>query len=257
MQTLTVSIIQAELHWQDAQRNRSNFASAITSIDQQTDLIILPEMFTTGFTMEAQSNAEKMDGATVDWMRETAASSGANICGSLIIQEQDSFYNRFVSASPDGAIAHYDKRHLFRLAGEHEYFSPGTRHRTFEINGFTICPMICYDLRFPVWSRNRQNYDLLIYVANWPSPRHQAWETLLRARAIENLSYVVGVNRVGVDGNDLRYDGGSCIVDSFGNDLQNLQSSSGIATATLDLQQLAAYRKRFAFHKDADDFEIS
>ena len=256
MQTLTVSIIQAELHWHDAARNRAQFEGLIQSIHQSTDLVVLPEMFTTGFTMDAATYAEKMDGVSVAWMTETASTTNASICGSLIIEDDGNYYNRFVNASPSGEIHTYDKRHLFRLADEQHHFSAGTTRTTFELNGFRICPMVCYDLRFPVWSRNKGDYDLLLYIANWPSPRQSAWDALLRARAIENLSYVVGVNRNGVDGNDLPYTGGSCIVDFMGADLANMGDRSGIATAELDKHALVKFRDRFAFDKDADEFTV-
>jgi omega-amidase len=256
MQTLSVSIIQAELHWHDPERNREQFAVAIQSIDQPTDLIVLPEMFTTGFTMEADAHAEDMDGKSIAWMREMAVASNASICGSLIIEEDGKHYNRFVQVPPQGDLTTCDKRHLFRLADEQHHFAAGTERVTFELNGFRICPMVCYDLRFPVWSRNRSDYDVLLYVANWPSRRHFAWETLLRARAIENLSYVVGVNRNGIDGNELPYIGGSCVVDFLGADLADLQDQNGIATVTLDKQAISAFRERFAFDKDADEFTL-
>lgn len=256
MPTLNVSIVQADLHWHDAGKNRDQFSTAIQSIEEQTDLIVLPEMFTTGFSMDAPSLAEPMDGETVVWMKEIANDRKSAICGSLIISEGEKFFNRFICVEPNGSMTTYDKRHLFRLADEHNHYAQGNEIQTFELNGFRICPMICYDLRFPVWSRNRDNYDLLLYVANWPSRRHNAWATLLRARAIENLSYLAGVNRIGLDGNDLPYIGGSAIIDYLGNDLADLGDQQGTATATLDLDALQEFRDRFAFHKDADDFSI-
>lgn len=256
MQTLTVSIIQAELFWHDASRNREQFASAIKSIEDPTDLIVLPEMFTSGFTMDAANNAETMDGKTLVWMREMAVASNASICGSLIIEENGKYYNRFVHMPVSGDPATYDKRHLFRLADEQLHFAPGNARIIFELHGFRICPMVCYDLRFPAWCRNHNDYDLLIYVANWPSRRHFAWETLLRARAIENMSYVIGVNRNGVDNNQLPYKGGSSIIDYLGADLANLQDQNGLVSATLDKASLLKCREQLAFHKDADDFTI-
>lgn len=256
MQSLTVSIIQAELHWHAADRNRDQFAAAIESIENRSDLIVLPEMFTSGFTMDAASNAETMDGKTLVWMREMALASNASICGSLIIEEDGKFYNRFVHMPASGDATTYDKRHLFRLANEQQHYSPGSKRVTFEINGFRICPFICYDLRFPAWCRNRDDYDLLIFVANWPSRRQVAWDTLLRARAIENMSYLIGVNRNGVDGNKLPYAGGSSVIDFLGADLANLHDTTGIASATLDKAALIECRKQLAFHKDADDFTI-
>jgi predicted amidohydrolase len=189
-------------------------------------------------------------------MKEMAAEKNASVCGSLIIAENDKFYNRFICVDPGGQEAAYDKRHLFRLAGEQHHFTAGDKTISFEINGWRICPMVCYDLRFPVWSRNRNNYDLLLYVANWPSRRHYAWESLLRARAIENLSYVVGVNRTGADGNDIPYTGGSAIIDYAGQELANLKDQTGIVSKTLDIAALEKFRERFAFHEDADDFSI-
>jgi predicted amidohydrolase len=233
------------------------FAERIESIADSTDLIVLPEMFTTGFSMDAPSLAEAMAGDSVCWMREMAQSKGASICGSLIIEDDGEFFNRFFCVAPDGSQTTYDKRHLFRLADEHNHYAQGNDLVTFELNGFRIRPMVCYDLRFPVWSRNRGNYDLLIYVANWPSRRHHAWATLLRARAIENLSYTVGVNRVGTDGNDLPYAGGSAIIDYLGHELADLGNTDSIATASLDLGKLVEFRDRFAFHKDADNFSLA
>ena len=256
MPTLSVTIVQADLHWHDAKKNRDMFSAAIRNIEDQTDLLVLPEMFTTGFSMDAPTLAEPMDGETVAWMRETAASSNAAICGSLIIIDGDKYFNRFICIEPGGSVNTYDKRHLFRLADEHSHYAPGNVIQTFELKGFRICPMICYDLRFPAWSRNRGNYDLLLYVANWPSRRHNAWATLLRARAIENLSFLAGVNRVGQDGNDLPYAGGSAIIDYLGNDLADLGDQPGTATATLDLDALTNFRERFAFDKDADEFAL-
>jgi omega-amidase len=257
MSALTVTVVQADLLWHDAAGNRAHFTKVIDGLPEPSDLIVLPEMFTTGFSMDAPGLAEPMDGESVSWLRDVAASSGASVCGSLIITENQRYFNRFVCASPGGDLQCYDKCHLFRLANEQNHYAAGTELLTFDLNGFRICPLVCYDLRFPVWSRNRDAYDVLIYVANWPSRRHHAWETLLRARAIENLSYVIGVNRTGTDGNDIPYDGGSSIIDYLGADLANLGDREGIASATLDSAKLTAFRERFAFHKDADNFTIS
>jgi len=256
MQALTVSIVQANLHWHDASKNREQFSNILHKLEDHTDLIVLPEMFTTGFTMDAAPHAELMDGVSVSWMKEMAAEKNASVCGSLIIADNDKYYNRFICVDPGGQEESYDKRHLFRLADEQLHFAAGNKSMIFEINGWRICPMVCYDLRFPVWSRNRDNYDLLLYVANWPSRRHYAWESLLRARAIENLSYVVGVNRTGVDGNDIPYTGGSAIIDYAGEELLNLDRATSVATRALDFDSLQKFRDRFAFHKDADDFSI-
>ena len=256
MSTLNITIVQADPVWHDAAANRDLFAKKITNIDAPTDLIVLPEMFTTGFSMDAPALAETMDGPSVDWMRQRAQDASSAVCGSLIIEDDGDFYNRFICTMPDGVLVTYDKRHLFRLADEHMHYAAGRSLTTFELNGFRICPLICYDLRFPVWSRNRDDYDVLLYVANWPSARHNAWTTLLRARAIENLAFLAGVNRIGNDGNDLPYSGGSAIIDYLGNDLADLGSDAASASADLDLNELRRFRKRFAFDKDADIFEL-
>ena len=257
MSTLNVTIVQADLLWQDAAGNRQNFTSVIEDLLEPTDLIVLPEMFTTGFSMDAPVLAETMDGDSVTWMRDMAASSNAAICGSLIIADNQQYFNRFICVSPAGDLQCYDKRHLFRLADEQSHYAAGAELLTFDLQGFRICPMVCYDLRFPVWSRNRGLYDLLLYVANWPDRRHHAWATLLRARAIENLSYVAGVNRTGTDGNNISYSGGSSIIGFLGEDLANLGDHAGTVSVELDLEKLRAFRERFAFHKDADSFAIT
>lgn len=257
MSALDVTIVQADLHWHDASSNCAYFEEVINGLENPGDLIVLPEMFSTGFTMEAQTQAERWNGPSVKWMRRIAAERGTCLCGSLIIEDNGHFYNRFILMRADGSHSLYDKRHLFRLAGEHRHYSAGSELIAFEINGFRICPMICYDLRFPVWSRNRDRYDLLLYIANWPSPRHLAWETLIRARAIENLTYVAAVNRVGTDGNDHLYSGGSAVIDFLGNDLVNLGNQAGTATVSLELARLEKFRHKFAFDQDADEFLIS
>jgi predicted amidohydrolase len=256
MSTLNVSIVQADLHWHDAERNLAEFSRALQQVEGSTDLFVLPEMFATGFTMNAEEHAERMNGRSVSWMAETAKASGAAICGSLIIRDSGRYFNRFVLMRPDGNFDFYDKRHLFRLAGEHEHYAPGSERVTFRFKGWRIRPMICYDLRFPAWSRGQNDYDLLIYVANWPDRRHLAWETLIRARAIENLAYVAAVNRIGTDGNDVHYLGGSAIIDYYGNYLTPVSDAAGIWPATLDLEKLKAFRESFPFHLDADRYSI-
>lgn len=256
MSNLNVSIVQSELHWHDAERNLASFSKILAQNEVATDLIVLPEMFTTGFTMHAGENAERMDGRAVNWMAREAEKAGAALCGSLIIEEDGNYYNRFILMLPDGTFEHYDKRHRFRLAGEHEHYSAGTSLVTVSLNGWRIRPMVCYDLRFPVWSRNRDDYDLLIYTANWPAPRHLAWETLVRARAIENLAYVAAVNRIGTDGNDIPYEGGSAVIDYVGNYLVEPLTKAGLWTATLDKAALDKFRDRFPFHLDSDPFTL-
>jgi omega-amidase len=256
MSTLNVTIVQADLSWHDAATNRAMFTKVISNLDEKSDLVVLPEMFTTGFSMDAPSLAETADGESVAWMQSMAEQVNAAICGSLIIRDGDDYYNRFLCVDSSGPIVSYDKRHLFRLADEQNHYSQGHDRVIFELNGFRICPMVCYDLRFPVWSRNRGDFDVLIYVANWPNRRQLAWDTLLRARAIENLSYAVGVNRVGVDGNELPYSGGSAIVDYIGQEMAELGDTEGTVTATLELAAMERFRDRFSFHRDADDFEL-
>ncbi len=257
MSTLTITILQADLHWHNAAANRQAFADAIEALTEATDLIVLPEMFSTGFTMNAPENAERMDGPTVAWLREQAAQTGSAICGSLIIEAAGNYFNRFLFALPDGALHAYDKRHLFRLADEHEHYAAGKDRLVFTYRGVRICPQVCYDLRFPVWSRNRGDYDLLIYVANWPDRRHHAWATLIRARAIENQCFVAAVNRTGTDGNALPYKGGSAIIDYLGEDLVDLGGRIAAGTATIDLRAMQAFRNRFPFHRDADAFTLT
>lgn len=257
MSTLKVAVVQSILHWHDPQRNLEQFAGLLRQHEAGVDLFILPEMFATGFTMHAEANAERMDGRSATWMAETAAALGAALCGSLIIEDGGEYFNRFILMQPDGTRSCYDKRHRFRLAGEHEHYSAGTSLVTIELGGWRIRPMVCYDLRFPVWSRNRGDYDLLVYVANWPDRRHLAWETLIRARAIENLAYVAAVNRIGSDGNDIRYRGGSAIIDYLGKPLVSMADEPAVRAATLEKAPLEKFRDRFPFHLDADDFSIT
>lgn len=256
MQDLSVSIVQTELHWHQPEKNRAQFEQIIQSLKNKTHLIVLPEMFTTGFTMEAVEQAESMEGETVQWMQSMAQEANATIMGSVIIEDDEHYYNRLIGMPPDGHYWLYDKRHLFRMAKEHEHFSAGTHTISIELQGWKICPLICYDLRFPVWSRNRDHYDLLIYVANWPERRRTAWQTLLKARAIENLSYVVGVNRVGQDQNGIDYSGDSAIVDFMGNELACKAHEPFIETVHLSHEKLQAFRKKFPADQDADDFEL-
>ena len=253
---LRVTLIQADLAWQDPATNRRNLAAHFRGLAGHTDLIVLPEMFTTGFSMAADSLAETMAGATVGWLREEAAAIGCAITGSLIVEENGRHYNRLVWATPDGNLAHYDKRHLFRMAREQEHYAPGNRRLVVELKGWRLCPLVCYDLRFPVWSRSRGDYDALLYVANWPSRRRAAWSALLRARAIENVCYVVGVNRVGKDGNGASYSGDSVALDFLGQVLGGDRDGAFVETVVLDRESLATFRRDFPVHLDADDFEL-
>jgi len=253
---LRVTLVQTELAWQDATANRRGLAAHFRGLVGHTDLAVLPEMFSTGFSMDAESLAEDMDGPTLGWMREEAAALGFAITGSLIVRDGDRCRNRLVWVRPDGSVEHYDKRHLFRMASEQQHYAAGDRRLVVEVKGWRVCPMVCYDLRFPVWSRSRDDYDLLLYVANWPARRAHAWSTLLRARAIENLCYVVGVNRVGRDGNGATYAGDSVAVDFLGQTLTSVGGGDRVETAVLDLESLRAYRRDFPAHLDADRFEL-
>jgi omega-amidase len=223
-----------------------------------TDLIVLPEMFTTGFSMEAATQAETMAGPTVAWLREQAAAHDAVVTGSVIIKENGHYYNRLFWVRPDGELSYYDKRHLFTLAGEQHTYTPGLARLVEEWRGWHICPLVCYDLRFPVWSRNQPGapYDLILYVANWPAVRRTAWMTLLRARAIENVACALGVNRVGTDGLGHEYSGDSALLDAKGNYLVEAHSQTGIFTHTLSRADLDDFRSKFAVLNDGDAFEL-
>lgn len=253
---LRVTLIQADLAWQDPSANRSLFASHFRGLVGHTDLIVLPEMFTTGFSMDAAALAETMDGPTVEWMREEAVSLGCAITGSVIIRDGDRHCNRLLWVTADGQLQHYDKRHLFRMAKEQEHYAAGESRLVVRLKGWRICPLVCYDLRFPVWSRNRGDYDLLLYVANWPGRRSMAWKTLLRARAIENIAYVVGVNRIGKDGNGATYLGESAAIDFLGKVLAGDRGGDFVETVVLDRESLDAFRRDFPAHLDADDFSL-
>lgn len=256
-QQLTVSLIQANLEWENAPQNRIDFEEKITAIKEHTDVIILPEMFTTGFAMQPKHLAETMNGNTVIWMQQMAKNKQAAICGSIIIIEDNNYYNRFLFVQPNGSIQYYNKRHLFSLAGEHKHYKNDNTQVIIEYKDWRICPLICYDLRFPVWSRNTKNYDVLLYVANWPKPRINAWNTLLKARAIENMSYVVGVNRIGTDPNGNEYTGNSIVLDALGNELSPLSENNDICmTTTLSKKEQQTVREKFNFLNDKDVFTL-
>ena len=254
--TLRISFIQTELSWENPPVNRQHFSKKIAELPE-TDLIVLPEMFPTGFSMNSKILAEKPHGETLVWMRETAKSKNAAIVGSVIVSEEEKYFNRLYFVFPDGNFKTYDKKHLFTFADEHKSYSPGNKKLIVEYKGWKICPLVCYDLRFPVWSRNVENYDLLLYVANWPKPRTQAWDVLLKARAIENLSYVIGVNRIGKDGNGHEYSGHSAAYDMLGNQISRQDFESEFSeTIPLDRTVLLETRKKFAFLNDRDKFKI-
>ncbi|PHQ57429.1 MAG: amidohydrolase [Lutibacter sp.] len=254
---LKIALIQADLRWQNAEQNRIQFSQKINEIKEHVDLIVLPEMFTTGFTMNPIEVAETMQGETVKWMQTIASEKNTAIAGSVVILENLKYYNRFLFVHPSGAINLYDKRHLFTLAGEHEVYTSGNNKLMIDYKGWKICPLICYDLRFPVWSRNIEGYDLLIYVANWPSPRISAWDALLKARAIENMSFTIGVNRVGIDANNLEYTGHSKIINPSGDVLEEIsQNTEALITVSLSKNMLNLTRQKFQFLNDRDSFEM-
>lgn len=256
MQDLKITIVQADLKWQDKAANLLHFDKLMEGLS--SDVVVLPEMFATGFSMDAQSNFSEMNGPEHEWMKNTAALLNSVICGSLIIREGESFFNRFLWVTPDGHTEFYDKRHLFRMADEHHSYSAGKQNKIVEYKGWKISLQVCYDLRFPVWSRNKKlAYDLVLYVANWPERRAHAWKSLLRARAIENIAYCVGVNRVGLDGNDISYSGDSMILDYLGQELVTVPAhTEELESAILNYQKLAAYREKFPAWKDADNFDL-
>jgi omega-amidase len=256
-QDLRISLVQSALHWQDPAANRLMFEQQLASLAGTTDLIVLPEMFTTGFTMAPEGLAEPHEGPTLGWMRQQAGRLGAALCGSIITQTADGYVNRLLFVTPEGAVHHYDKRHLFRMANEHQHYEAGTCRALIDYLGWRILPTVCYDLRFPVFLRNRSDYDLLLCVANWPAARRHPWRVLLQARAIENLCYVAGVNRVGQDGKGYDYSGDSMLVDFKGQAL--LDHSAGTAfveTVTLSAAALGRFRDAFPAWQDADDFEL-
>ena len=253
---MKIALIQTHLIWENALENRSHLAQKITGFMEDVDLIVLPEMFSTGFTMHPKSVAETMQGETVAWLQHLAKAKNCAITGSLVIEEQGNYYNRLVFVFPDGKIQQYDKRHLFSFAGEDKEYTSGTEKLIVNYKGWNICPMICYDLRFPVFARNTDNYDVLIFVANWPNARANAWNALLKARAIENMSYTVGVNRIGTDENNKSYLGDSQIVDCMGNYALEPQQSDEVFIVELDKKAQDRDRKKFGFLNDADEFEL-
>lgn len=258
MSTLRISLVQTPLAWHDPGANRSALERLVMPHAGATDLVVLPEMFTTGFTMAPREVAESPAGPTLEWMLHLAARVDAAVTGSVATKEDGRYLNRLLWVEPDGRRAHYDKRHLFRMTREHEHYTAGRRRLIVEWRGFRVCPLVCYDLRFPVWSRNRRiaPYDLLLYVANWPAARRTAWQRLLPARAIENLCYVAGVNSTGTDGTGVAYAGDSAVHDWRGDALLGMGSETAVGAVTLDGAALARFREKFPAQLDADDFEL-
>ena len=254
---LNIFLIQPDIVWEDIDSNLENLTRILAHAGSQTDVILLPELFTTGFTMKTSTLAEKMNGKSMLWMKTMAAQYHSSIAGSLIIEEDGLFYNRLVWMYSGGDYQVYDKRHLFRMGNEEEYYTRGTSLLHIEQKSFRIRPLICYDLRFPVWSRNTGNYDILIYIANWPAARQDVWISLLKARAMENQAYVIGVNRVGRDGMGITYEGGSMILDARGRIIADLPGSGeGELQASLSLEALNTFRDKFPVWKDSDSFTI-
>lgn len=253
---MNISLLQTNLYWQNVEKNLFNLDRKINSI-LSTDLILLPEMFNTGFSSKSVSLAESMDGNTVSWMRDIAKKKQCAIAGSIIIAEEKKYYNRLIWVKKNGDILHYDKRHLFSLLKEEEFISRGNQRLIVELEGYKICPLICYDLRFPVFSRNNVEYDMLIYVANWPTVRIDAWNTLLKARAIENQCYTIGVNRVGIDGNGVAFNGQSQVFDLFGTKLlEGKENQDMVLQIETSLKDLKKKRNKTNFLKDGDGFLI-
>lgn len=261
-ENLKVTYIQTDLHWEAIGANLAMFEEKIWKIGTQTDLIVLPEMFSTGFSMNPKSLAEPMNSTTFRWMKQQAAQTGAVLMGSCIISEQGKYFNRLLAIYPDGQFQYYDKRHLFGLAGEGKDYTSGKKRLTINVKGWRIFPQICYDLRFPVWARSQSSeenlyeYDVLVYIASWPVARVHAWDVLLQARAIENLSYCIGVNRIGKDGGGFQYPGHSAVIDYLGHPYNVPGNEDEIFTQELSASNLSQFRDRFPFQKDADRMAI-
>ncbi|MCE3229187.1 MAG: Nitrilase/cyanide hydratase and apolipoprotein N-acyltransferase [Bacteroidetes bacterium] len=261
---MKITLIQTSLYWENREKNIAHFDALIASIKEETDLIILPEMFTTGFTMNPEKQAEPWNGATLEWMKQKAREKNAVVTGSVSVEENKKYFNRLLWAEPNGNVSHYDKRHLFRMGKEDQHYSAGKTKIITKIRNWNICPLICYDLRFPVWSRNKFNakdntwqYDVLIFVANWPEVRIYPWKQLLIARAIENQCYVIGVNRIGKDGNDIAHSGDSLVINPRGEIINKTKTGEeSIETVVLDRNYLEDFRKIFPVGMDADTFEI-
>jgi omega-amidase len=255
---MKITLVQSNLEWQQAEANREILAGMLAQSVTETDLIVLPEMFTSAFSVGSGAIPEAWPGESIDWMQVVAANFDAAVCGSIAVLEDGERFNRLVFVSPEGGLAYYDKRHLFRMLGEDKRYSAGTERAVLSWRGWRILPLVCYDLRFPVWSRNTPDlaYDLLLYVANWPGARNYHWQTLLKARAIENLAYVAGVNRIGQDGNGIDYNGHSMLIDPAGEVLLDAEESAGTFTISIDKSALENYRESFPAHLDADGFEF-
>jgi predicted amidohydrolase len=253
---MKIALIQTSLIWENPIENRSHLAQKITGFMEDVDLIVLPEMFSSGFTMNPKAVAETMQGETVSWLQHLAKAKDCAITGSLVIEENGNYYNRLVFVFPTGEIKTYDKRHLFSLAGENEFYAAGKDKLILEYKGYKICPLICYDLRFPVFSRNVENYDVLLYVANWPKPRVNAWDILLKARSVENMCYTIGVNRIGKDHNHHEYVGHTQVIDFLGEYVLEPQEADAVFIVELNKAKLLETRRKLAFLNDKDNFQL-
>jgi predicted amidohydrolase len=253
---MNVALIQTDIIWENPSENRKNLEEKIKALNESIDLIVFPEMFTSGFTMHPNLVAETMNGVTVLWLKNIAKTKNCAITGSLVIVENGNLYNRMVFVFPNGEIQHYDKKHLFTLAGEDKIYTSGKEKVIVNYKDFKICLQVCYDLRFPVFSRNTENYDLLIYVANWPKVRTNAWDILLKARAVENVSYVIGVNRIGTDNNNFEYIGHSQIIDELGNFILEPTENEGVFIADFDKNKMLETRNKLNFLDDRDYFDL-
>jgi omega-amidase len=257
MENLKITTYQGYLFWENVDKNLQNIALRLSGIRTTTDLIVLPEMFNTGFSMNAEKLAEPMNGKTMQWMHETAQKFNCVVTGSLIISENGKYYNRLIWMRADGSFEKYDKRHLFAMGKEDETYTAGTQKLIVELNGWKVCPMICYDLRFPVWMRNvNQSYDLLLIVANWPERRSLHWRTLIPARAVENQAYVLGLNRFGYDGNEVFHSGDSMCIDPNGKVIYYKPNEEDIYTFSINAEELEKVRRHMPFLKDADKFHL-
>ena len=261
MQTLTITTIQSNLIWEEKAANLRLLEQKIAGIEEKTEIVVLPEMFNTGFSMRPEALAETMEGETVEWMKRVSRENGIVLTGSIMIEEAGNYFNRLIWMLPNGQYGYYDKRHLFAYGEEDKHYSPGNKRLIASVKGWKINLLVCYDLRFPVWARQKINeegaeYDVLIYVANWPERRSHAWKTLLCARAIENQCYVVGVNRVGSDANNIYYSGNSLVIDPLGQVLYHMADDEDVNTITLQKETLEDIRSKFPFWKDADSFNI-
>jgi len=257
MENLNIALVQADLAWENTTKNLEQFEEKLGNVNAEVDLFILPEMFSTGFSMNAENLAESSEGPTLKWMKRMAKENKAALTGSIITKDNGKFYNRLYFVFPDGTYKHYDKRHTFTLAKENETYSAGNDRLLVEYKGWKICPLICYDLRFPVWARNTVDYDLLIYVANWPKARILAWDVLLQARAIENMAYCAGVNRTGLDGNKYEYTGHSAVYDCLGKALFDQETEAEFTKVViLNKKHLNETRKKLRFLQDRDKFTL-